>query len=78
MDVYMQPLVDEFKMLWEEGMKIVDASNTPLEEFQVNTHENMCTFKKKSHFIILAFDKFATIVIKVIKQTKVQLIFSQY
>jgi hypothetical protein len=37
MDVYMQPLVDESKMLWEEGMKIVDASNTPLEEFQVNT-----------------------------------------
>jgi hypothetical protein len=31
MDVYMQPLVDEFKMLWEEGIKIVEALDTPLE-----------------------------------------------
>jgi hypothetical protein len=46
----MQPLVDEFKMLWEEDIKIVDASNTPSEEFQINTHENMFTFKKKITF----------------------------
>ncbi len=35
MDVYLQPLVEELKMLQEEGMKVVDAPKSPLEEFQV-------------------------------------------
>jgi len=35
MDLYLQPLVEELKMLWEEGMKVVDAPKSPLEEFQV-------------------------------------------
>jgi hypothetical protein len=31
----MQPLVDEFKMLWEMGTKVVDALKAPQRRFQV-------------------------------------------